>query len=1311
MAERLAYLEAVIGADITQFRKSMRDIRNETGFLSESINGIAGAARTATFAFTAPMAALGTYAVQAGMEFEASMRNINAIAGMSEDALSALSERTLEFGKNTRAGANEAAKALYTVFSAGITDTEQAFAAMEVATYTAEAGLANMEVTTEALVASMLSYGDTSEEMAWRASNALTRMVAVGVGSMENFAGAVANVLPSASALGMDIEELYGNMAFLTQRGLSASRASTALNSALTALAKPTEAMQTAMRSLGVNGAEELIERFGGVNGAFQALLGTTRGTQAEIQAMFNNIRGARAINLFATDIDGWNRTLAEFRDGLETATMDAWEQQSESFAYSWDRLTASLEAAGIVVAQVLMPALKPIIDFATDMLIAFTELDPVIMRNIVGFTSLAAIAAPVVWALSSFVASGLALPTAFIAAALSIESVRNALMGLRAVFSPTISDLTDLGTEIYNLLTGRVEEAVTSASDVDLTRSARVDLNPAQLIRVTGTTSLWDIFESQGFAESMSWQEFMRRATEGGWEGGAITPDMTINLGGVAVEGEDRLQGKIAKSTGMEFLDMMVKDDGGDTLYNRIRAIVNRALPVVQGIMLDFVNSVGSWLVTSGTNLFSGLTGIFSDGTWITTLMSNIKTAVGQLSEGDFAGAFFTLFPNMSNALSKGFSGLNIDFSGLLEAMSGFGETFMTWATTSAIPAISNTAGFIAGKIASLLYSGVQAAFGALSALLTGGGTEGALSTIGDYVGENVIGEFSSGFSEAIAGSDLQVDTTTLVDGLQTNANTLISDIETALSGVTTILDNTFGSDTANMGSNLLEGLTGMFRELGAIDPTAIKNIALAVGAVIAVVAGEAAQNARTILPALASSLRAFINIFSDESLSNPTAMVANLITVFTGVGVAIVSIPFNLVLTPLDALVTGFGNLIGVDLSGWAGGVRTAFEQVAYILTHPLEMAEAVSGLNATAQGFEIPEGAAVVPISLIPDVTWDVEGSLLPDADATDIFYSLTDSLIMGEGGVSGLQYRSEGTVGYLSVPVGGALVFDGSIEQGEFINSFLQSFNAGDFEGTRLESVASGLYSQIMTAFTEAANTGDDVLPAGTGIADSITTAIENEIAAIETTDINLDSVVNLISVSAGMGMDGDTFVSEVFEPIATGATNLLGAGSPFAIALDVANLAIQDFDGNRTIFDNVTLAITNMAAEAALIGGRMESALQTASDNLMPIIDGIIGQFLTLDDTAIDIFVNTHVSGTGVDGSHATGLNYVPFDGYVAELHRGEMVVPASEAASLRSGAAGGAVTQNNVININGVQNADVMLRELRRRGIDLERRT
>ena len=36
------------------------------------------------------------------------------------------------------------------------------------------------------------------------------------------------------------------------------------------------------------------------------------------------------------------------------------------------------------------------------------------------------------------------------------------------------------------------------------------------------------------------------------------------------------------------------------------------------------------------------------------------------------------------------------------------------------------------------------------------------------------------------------------------------------------------------------------------------------------------------------------------------------------------------------------------------------------------------------------------------------------------------------------------------------------------------------------------------------------------------------------------------------------------------------------------------------------------------------------------------------------------------------GSHAGGLRYVPFDGYIAELHQGEQVLTAAEASVYRS---------------------------------------
>ena len=52
--------------------------------------------------------------------------------------------------------------------------------------------------------------------------------------------------------------------------------------------------------------------------------------------------------------------------------------------------------------------------------------------------------------------------------------------------------------------------------------------------------------------------------------------------------------------------------------------------------------------------------------------------------------------------------------------------------------------------------------------------------------------------------------------------------------------------------------------------------------------------------------------------------------------------------------------------------------------------------------------------------------------------------------------------------------------------------------------------------------------------------------------------------------------------------------------------------------------------------------------------------------------------NSEMGGSGsVDGSHATGLAYVPFNGYRAELHEGEQVLTRDQARDYRRGESGG----------------------------------
>ena len=55
-----------------------------------------------------------------------------------------------------------------------------------------------------------------------------------------------------------------------------------------------------------------------------------------------------------------------------------------------------------------------------------------------------------------------------------------------------------------------------------------------------------------------------------------------------------------------------------------------------------------------------------------------------------------------------------------------------------------------------------------------------------------------------------------------------------------------------------------------------------------------------------------------------------------------------------------------------------------------------------------------------------------------------------------------------------------------------------------------------------------------------------------------------------------------------------------------------------------------------------------------------------------------------------DGSHRTGLKEVPYDGYMAELHRGEMVLTAAEAKRYQKNLSSAETNSNKYeINFNG----------------------
>lgn len=99
-----------------------------------------------------------------------------------------------------------------------------------------------------------------------------------------------------------------------------------------------------------------------------------------------------------------------------------------------------------------------------------------------------------------------------------------------------------------------------------------------------------------------------------------------------------------------------------------------------------------------------------------------------------------------------------------------------------------------------------------------------------------------------------------------------------------------------------------------------------------------------------------------------------------------------------------------------------------------------------------------------------------------------------------------------------------------------------------------------------------------------------------------------------------------------------------------------------WDAVKNAFSNVVHFFTDMGSN---IVNSIKQGIANAWDGLVNWFNGIWDSLF--GNRSVEVSANGQTRSIAVDGSHKNGLNYVPFDGYIAELHKGERVLTADEA--------------------------------------------
>lgn len=405
MAQTIAYLEAVVGADLTSFRRGMAEIRSEIAGTAGLSSGLTDLGTKLTLGLTVPILGVAAAGLKMFSDFDTGMRNVNSIMQLPEDQFQKLGKEIQDFGLETRDGASAAATALYTIVSAGfgIHDTAEAMKVLSVATFGAEAGLADVNTVAQVLSQSLLAYGENAA-FAQHNMDVLTQTVNLGVGSMEDVSNAFGQVISTAALMHISLDTLGGSMAFLTQRGMDFSEAAVSINQIMTQLLKPPKALEAAFASLGVATGSELLDKFGGLGGALHALWESTGESADGLAKLFTNVRALRGAASILENFGDYTDLMNEFGDSLDGVTSRAHQQQAQSLSYQFDRMKTVLQDFFITIGRDVAPLFSKIIDGVIKLGYWFHDLDPIVVQNAVKFGLLVAAIGPALIILGAMV-------------------------------------------------------------------------------------------------------------------------------------------------------------------------------------------------------------------------------------------------------------------------------------------------------------------------------------------------------------------------------------------------------------------------------------------------------------------------------------------------------------------------------------------------------------------------------------------------------------------------------------------------------------------------------------------------------------------------------------------------------------------------------------------------------------------------------------------------------------------------------------------------------------------------------------------
>lgn len=392
---------------------------------------------------TAAVTGLGTAAVTTAANFESSMSQVQATMGVTKDAMSTvdgqsvntmdtLSELAKKMGAETAFSAKECADALNYLALAGY-DTQQMCDTLPTVLNLAAAGDIDLasasDMVTDAMSALGMGVDESTkmvDQMAKTASSTNTSVAQLGEGILT--IGATAKSIKGGTA------ELNTALGILANNGIKGAEGGTHLRNVILSLQNPTDKAAAQMDALGVsvydsNGnMRSLNDILGDLN---KSMDGMTSADKANIIATIFNKTDLASVNaLLANTGDTWDSLQNSITNSAGAAQQMA-DTQLDNLQGQITILKSALEGLAISFGELLMPAIKQIVDWVQKFVDWLNSMDEGTKKVIVTVALLAAAIGPVLIVIGKVISAVGTIMTVVPKIASAISKVKTAFAAL----------------------------------------------------------------------------------------------------------------------------------------------------------------------------------------------------------------------------------------------------------------------------------------------------------------------------------------------------------------------------------------------------------------------------------------------------------------------------------------------------------------------------------------------------------------------------------------------------------------------------------------------------------------------------------------------------------------------------------------------------------------------------------------------------------------------------------------------------------------------------------------------------------------